>query len=149
MEIKKFEVNSPSDLLMMLANVLASAESKQQADETKEEPLPPITVTEAKGINDFALGKEVIIRTYSAGVWFGVLKQKAGNEVILSKARRMYEWWAKESISLSGVARHGIKQDDSKICGELDSVWLEAIEIIPVTGNAAESIRTVPEAAQS
>lgn len=149
MEIKKFEVNSPSDLLMMLANVLASAESKQQAEEAKEEPLPPITVTEAKGINDYAIGKEVIIRTYSAGVWFGVLKQKAGNEVILTKARRMYKWWAKESISLSGVARHGIKQDESKICGELDSVWLEAIEIIPVTGNAAESIRTAPEVAQS
>lgn len=149
MEVQKFELNSPSDLLKMLANVLAGIESKQQADETKEEPLPPITVTEAKGINDFALGKEVIIRTYSAGVWFGVLKQKAGNEVILTKARRMYKWWAKESISLSGVARYGIKQDDSKICGELDSVWLEAIEIIPVTGNAAESIRTALEVEQS
>lgn len=146
MEVQKFEMNSPSDLLMMLANVLAGIESKQQAE---EEPLPPATVTEAKGINDFAIGKEVIIRTYSAGVWFGVLKQKAGNEVILTKARRMYKWWAKESISLSGVARHGIKQEDSKICGELDSVWLEAIEIIPVTGNAAESIRTAIEVAQS
>lgn len=146
MEIKKFEVKSPSELLMMLANVLASAESKQQAE---EEPLPPVTVTEAKGINDYAIGKEVIIRTYSAGVWFGVLKQKAGNEVILTKARRMYKWWAKESISLSGVARHGIKQEDSKICGELDSVWLEAIEIIPVAGGAAESILTAPEVAQS
>lgn len=146
MEIKKFEVNSPSELLMMLANVLASAESKQQAE---EEPSPPVTVTEAKGINDFAIGKEVIIRTYSAGVWFGVLKQKAGNEVILTKARRMYRWWAKESISLSGVARYGIKQEDSKICGELDSVWLEAIEIITVSGNAAESIRTALEVAQS
>ena len=146
MEIKEFELNSPSDLLKMLANVLAGIESKQQAE---EEPLPPVTVTEAKGINDYAIGNEVIIRTYSAGVWFGVLKQKAGNEVILTKARRMYKWWAKESISLSGVARYGIKQDDSKICGELDSVWLEAIEIIPVTGNAAESIRTALEVEQS
>nr|DAE11852.1 MAG TPA: hypothetical protein [Siphoviridae sp. ctD3x5] len=146
MEVKKFEVKSPSDLLAMFVDILASAESKQQAE---EEPLPPVTVTEAKGINDFAIGKEVIIRTYSAGVWFGVLSQKAGNEVILTKARRMYKWWAKESISLSGVARHGIKQEDSKICGELDSVWLEAIEIIPVAGGAAESIRTALEVAQS
>ena len=146
MEIKKFEVKSPSDLLMMLANIMASAESKQQAE---EEPLPPATVTEAKGINDYAIGKEVIIRTYSAGVWFGVLSQKAGNEVILTKARRMYQWWAKESISLSGVARHGIKQEESKICGEVDSVWLEAIEIIPVTGNAADSIRASLEVDQS
>ena len=99
-------------------------------------------------LDNFAIGQEVIIRTYSAGVWFGVLKQKAGNEVILTKARRMYEWWAKESISLSGVARYGIKQDNSKICGELDSVWLQAIEIIPVTGSAAESIRTAQETEQ-
>ena len=146
MEVKKFEVKSPSDLLAMFVDILASAESKQQAE---EEPLPPVTVTEAKGINDFAIGKEVIIRTYSAGVWFGVLSQKAGNEVILTKARRMYQWRAKESISLSGVARHGIKQENSKICGELDSVWIEAIEIIPVTGNAAESIRTATEVPQS
>lgn len=101
------------------------------------------------GLNNFAIGHEVIIRTYSAGVWFGVLKQKAGNEVILVKARRMYEWWAKESISLSGVAQYGIKQDNSKICGELDSVWLQAIEIIPVTGSAATSVRTAPEVEQS
>lgn len=150
MEAKKFEMKDPSDLFLLMANLMAGAaiKSKQQ-EEAEEEPLPPVTVTEARGINDYAIGKEVIIRTYSAGVWFGVLKQKAGNEVILTKARRMYEWWAKESISLSGVARHGIKQEDSKICGELASVWLEAIEIIPVTGNAAESIRTANEVAQS
>ena len=148
MEVQKFELKDPADLFLMLANVMANAASKPK-EEAEEEPQQPVTVTEAKGINDFAIGKEVIIRTYSAGVWFGVLSQKAGNEVILSKARRMYKWWAKESISLSGVARHGIKQEDSKICGELDSVWLEAIEIIPVTGNAAESIRTAPEVAQS
>lgn len=150
MEAKKFEMKDPSDLFLLMANLMADAaiKSKQQ-EEAEEEPLPPVTVTEARGINDYAIGKEVIIRTYSAGVWFGVLKQKAGNEVILTKARRMYEWWAKESISLSGVARHGIKQEDSKICGELASVWLEAIEIIPVTGNAAESIRTANEVAQS
>ena len=149
MEAKKFEMKDPSDLFLLMANLMADVAIKSKQEEAEEGPLPPVTVTEAKGINDFAIGKEVIIRTYSAGVWFGVLKQKAGNEVILTKARRMYSWWAKKSISLSGVARHGIKQDDSKICGELDSVWLEAIEIIPVTGNAAESIRTAPEVAQS
>ena len=99
-------------------------------------------------LDNFAIDQEVIIRTYSAGVWFGRLREKSGNEVILTKARRMYEWWAKESISLSGVARYGIKQDDSKICGELDSVWLQAIEIIPISGAAAESIRTAQETEQ-
>ena len=47
------------------------------------------------GLDKFAIGQEVIIRTYSAGVWFGRLKEKAGDEVILTEARRMWRWWAK------------------------------------------------------
>ena len=100
------------------------------------------------GLNSFAIGQEVIIRTYSAGVWFGRLKQKSGNEVILTDARRMWRWWAKESISLSGVALYGIKQEKSRIPGAVESVWLEAIEIIPISGKAAESIRTAQETQQ-
>ena len=100
------------------------------------------------GLDGFAIGQEVIIRTYSAGVWFGRLKEKSGNEVILTEARRMWRWWAKESISLSGVALYGIKQEKSRIAGAVDSVWLQAIEIIPISGTAAESIRTVQETKQ-
>ena len=100
------------------------------------------------GLDGFAIGQEVIIRTYSAGVWFGRLKEKAGREVILTEARRMWRWWAKESISLSGVALHGIKQEKSRIAGAVESVWLEVIEIIPVSGYAAESIRMAQETGQ-
>ena len=104
--------------------------------------------TTESGLKSFAIGQEVIIRTYSAGVWFGRLKEKSGNEVILTEARRMWRWWAKESISLSGVALHGIKQEKSRIPGAVESVWLEAIEIIPISGKAAESIRTAQETKQ-
>ena len=100
------------------------------------------------GLNSFAIGQEVIIRTDSAGVWFGRLKVKSGNEVILTEARRMWRWWAKESISLSGVALHGIKQEHSRIAGAVDSVWMQAIEIIPISGKAAELIRTAEETQQ-
>ena len=99
-------------------------------------------------LDKFASGQEVIIRTYSAGVWFGRLKEKEGQEVILTEARRMWRWWAKKSISLSGVALYGIKQEDSRIAGAIDSVWLQAIEIIPISGTAAESIRTAQETEQ-
>ena len=102
----------------------------------------------ASGLNSFAIGQEVIIRTYSAGVWFGRLKEKSGNEVIITEARRMWRWWAKESISLSGVALHGIKQENSRIAGAVESVWLQSIEIIPVSGKVAESIRTAEETQQ-
>lgn len=86
------------------------------------------------------IGKKVIIRTYSAGVWFGELSEKAGNEVILNNARRMWKWKAKESISLSACAIYGINDSESKIVQAVDSVWMEAIEIIPCTKSAIESL---------
>lgn len=89
------------------------------------------------------IGKRVIIRTYSAGVWFGTLSEKSGNEVILTNARRMWRWQAAKSISLSGVAVYGIEQSKSKIAPSVESVWLEAIEIIELSDVA---IKTIGEA---
>lgn len=94
----------------------------------------------------YGIGKSVIIRTYSAGVWFGTLSQKAGNEVVLTNARRLWRWWAKESISLSGVANFGIIEQKSKIAPAVESVWLEAIEIIPTTEIATKSISGAKDA---
>ena len=82
----------------------------------------------------------MLIRTYSAGVWCGELEQKSGNEVVLKNARRLWRWWAAESISLSAVATFGINQSKSKIAPEVAVIWLEAIEIIPVTEVAKKSI---------
>lgn len=90
------------------------------------------------------LGKKCIIRTYSAGVWFGEIEQKAANEVIVKNARRMWRWHAAESVSLSAVANHGIKEKQSKIAEPVSSVWLEAIELIPCTEKAIASIEGAP-----
>lgn len=92
------------------------------------------------------INKKVIIRTYSAGVWFGTLTEKAGTEVILSIARRLWRWHAAESISLSGVAIYGIKPDRSIITPAVENVWLEAIEIIPCTTKSINSIEGAPDA---
>lgn len=86
------------------------------------------------------IGQKCIIRTYSAGVWFGEIAEKSGNEVIVKNARRMWRWWAAESISLSAVAMHGINHDKSKIAEAVPSVWLEAIELIPASEKAISSI---------
>lgn len=90
------------------------------------------------------IGEKVIIRTYSAGVWFGTLAEKSGKEVILTDARRMWRWWSAESISLSGCALYGIKREKSKIVAPVPKVWLEAIEIIPCTDVAIQSIGGAP-----
>ena len=56
-----------------------------------------------------------IFRTYSAGVFAGYKKEMNGKEAKVIQSRRLYYWVAKESISLSAVAKYGIK-DNSKIC---------------------------------
>lgn len=98
---------------------------------------------EPKSLNSM-IGQKVIIRTYSAGVWFGTLAEKAGREVIIRSARRMWYWKAAEGISLSSCAIHGIDRDCSKIVEPVDDVWLEAIEIIPCTDAAIYSIEGAP-----
>ena len=93
----------------------------------------------AEGLNGM-VGKKCIIRTCSAGVWFGTVEQKSGNEVIVTNARRMWRWWAAESISLSAVALHGVLHEMSKIAEAVPSIWLEAIELIPASDKAIKSI---------
>lgn len=95
------------------------------------------------GLNSM-LGKKCVVRTYSAGVWFGEIVEKSGNEVILKNARRMWKWWATEGISLSAVALHGVKHDQSKIVEAVPAVWLEAIELIPASNKAITSIEGAP-----
>ena len=91
------------------------------------------------GLNSM-LGKKCVVRTYSAGVWFGEIAEKSGSEVIVKNARRMWKWWAAEGISLSSVALHGVKYNESKIVEAVPAVWLEAIELIPASDKAIASI---------
>lgn len=86
------------------------------------------------------IGQTVIVRTYSAGVFCGTVQAKDGNEVILTNARRMWKFWCAQSISLSGVVVHGIDRSRSRIAPPVPSVWLEAIEILPISGAALDSI---------
>jgi hypothetical protein len=86
------------------------------------------------------IGKKAIIRTYSAGVWFGEVAEKEGNEIILKNARRLYYWkTVNKGLSLSEVAMLGLHRD-SKVCQAVPLVWLQPIEIIPCSDVAIESI---------
>ena len=77
-------------------------------------------------------GKFVLIRTYSAGVHFGTLEKKEGQEVTLSNARRLWSWSG--ALSLSEVAMKGVDIKNSKISVPVDEIILtQAIEIIKVS----------------
>lgn len=85
----------------------------------------------------------VMVRTYSAGVHCGYLKKKEGKEVTLLHSRRMWYWSG--AASLSQLATDGTsKPNDCKFPCEVSEINLmEAIEIIPMTEKAKESIKNV------
>jgi len=87
------------------------------------------------------IGKPVIIRTHSAGVHFGTLKQREGKEVLLTNSRRIWYW--EGAFTLSAVAMHGVS-NESKISIEVPEILLtEAIEIIPCSDKATVSLRGI------
>ena len=88
--------------------------------------------------------KYVIARTYSAGVFAGYLKSRKGQEIVLLKARRLWQWYG--AASLSQLSVDGVS--DPKNCKfpvEVESVeLLQAIEITPCSKKAQDSIAEVP-----
>jgi hypothetical protein len=91
------------------------------------------------------IGKICIVRTYSAGVFLGTVKERNGKEVLLTDARRIWYWDG--AASCSQLANEGTsKPQNCKFPAPVAEVLLtEAIEIIPATEAAIASIAAVPE----
>ena len=87
------------------------------------------------------IGKQVIVRTYSAGVHFGMLDSRDGREVVLTDARRIWYW--EGAFTLSAVAMKGVKKT-SKLSVSVPQILLtEAIEIIPCSEAAAKILSEI------
>lgn len=92
---------------------------------------------------DRLIGRHVIARCSGAGVHAGVLvaANPDGGSVILTNARRLWRWRAKDGVALSGVAKYGIVPGDSIIDAMVDEIALVGVvELIPTTKAAQESI---------
>ena len=91
------------------------------------------------------IGKTCIVRTFSAGVFLGTVKDRNGKEVLLTNARRIWYWDG--AATLSQLAIDGTsKPQNCKFPAPVAEVLLtEAIEIIPATEAAVASIAAVPE----
>lgn len=88
--------------------------------------------------------KYIIVRTYSAGVFAGILVSREGQEVVLKNARRLWYWSG--AASLSQLAMEGTKDPQNcKFPCPVERVeLLQAIEILDVTPAAEKSIKGVP-----
>ena len=89
------------------------------------------------------IGKKVIVRCNRAGVFFGELAQRDGQEVELKNARRLWYWDG--AATISQIAAEGVKKPDKcKFTMPVESIILiEAIEIIPCTVKAIDNIEAV------
>jgi len=90
------------------------------------------------------IGKTCIVRTCSAGVFLGTVKERSGKEVLLTDARRIWYWDG--AATLSQLANEGTsKPGNCKFPAPVAEVLLtEAIELIPATEAAIASIAAVP-----
>ena len=88
--------------------------------------------------------KYVIVRTYSAGVFAGILESRTGQEVVLTDARRLWYWSGANSLSQLAVDGT-VDPSNCKFPVAVPRVeLLQAIEILDVTKSAENSIRGVP-----
>jgi len=84
----------------------------------------------------------VVVRTYSAGVFAGYLKNRDGKEVHLVDAIRLWYWDG--AASLSQLATDGVsKPNNCKFAVPVNVTLTEADEIIETTDKARESIQGV------
>jgi hypothetical protein len=81
-----------------------------------------------------------MVRTYNAGVFYGILKSRKGKEVVLADARRVYYWSG--AATLSQLATDGTADPvNCKFpCAVAEIMLTEAIEIIPMTPKATASL---------
>ena len=88
-------------------------------------------------------GKKVIVRGDRSGVFFGMLKERTGREAVLTGCRRLWYWDG--ACSLSELAVNGTaKPEECKFTVAVaELAILDAIEVIPCTENAIESIEGV------
>lgn len=92
-------------------------------------------------------GKYFMVRTYSAGVFYGILDEKTrsadGKRGVVRNARRVYYWDG--AATLSQLATDGTsKPENCKFPVAVDSVELtEIIEVIPMTDKAVKSLNSV------
>lgn len=100
---------------------------------------------EPSSIGKYAVGKKCIIRTYAAGVFFGEVAEREGQELVLKNARRIWSWSGNfpsdgsRAFTLSAVAQDGIKSGKlSRV--EPEKLVLQVIEISPCSDKAIKQL---------
>ena len=89
--------------------------------------------------------KYYIVRADRAGVFFGHIKERNGDEVVMTEVRRIWYW--NGAASISQLAMEGVKHPElSKFTATVPEMTiLGVIEIIPCSEEAVKNIKAVGE----
>ena len=100
------------------------------------------------GVYSDYIGEYCIVRSYGAGVFFGVLESVDDNYVaVLSEARRLHYWDNHTAASCTDLALYGITEKSgsskgSRVCAPLDKHFImQIIEIIPCSKAATKCLK--------
>lgn len=87
--------------------------------------------------------KKVIVRANGAGVFFGELKEKNGNEVTMCNVRKIHYWdgaAAVEQLAVDGTS----KPEECRFTVVVEEMTItNVLQIIPCTEKAIESLTSV------
>ena len=90
-------------------------------------------------MNDF-IGRFCLVRTFSAGVHCGTLKESSGTAVVLTDARRVWRW--RGANSLSELSQNGAAKEWTRISEAVPLILLtQAVEVIPCSKGAEKDLR--------
>lgn len=88
--------------------------------------------------------KKYIVRSVQAGVFYGNIKEKTGDEVTMTNVRCLWYW--NGAASLNQIAEEGVKcPNDCKFTIAVPELTiLNVCEIIPCSDKAVKNIDAVP-----
>lgn len=87
------------------------------------------------------IGKKVLVRAYEAGVYFGTLAEKNGNEVTMTNVRNIWRW--NGASCLSQVANDGVAETSRLSPVVAEMVILNVCQIIPCTDKAINNLEGI------
>ena len=90
------------------------------------------------------LNKQVIVRADKAGVFFGTLANKEGDEVTLTNARKLYYWSGAKTVE--DIADKGVTNPDNcKFTATVNEITIIGVcQILPCTKDSIKCINAVP-----
>lgn len=88
---------------------------------------------------------KVIVRAEKAGVFFGEIKERVGDEVTMTNVRRIWYWDGAASLSQLAVDGVSAPENCKFTVYVPEMTILGVIEIIPCTEKAIASIEGVKE----